>query len=152
MPREFWPPWFPVDEWFPQAAPYIEIAIDYLGLWLLLLVLPFIAWDLLARRGKACRQSFDRFADQAARPVRGRHLIGLAAFGIIAARLDEDPWVAIPVAAALLWLAIALANRHETLEYFRKRGIDPYNKKQVQEHMEKVHRELREEGIIPPGD
>jgi hypothetical protein len=149
MPREFWPPGLPVDEWFAQAPPYIEIAIDYLWLWLWLLLLPFIAWDLLARRGRAFRQAFDTFADQAARPVRGRHLIGLAAAGIFLARLD-DLWVAIPVATALLWLAIALANRHETLEYFKKCGIDPYNKNQVKEHREKVHRELQEKGIIPP--
>ena len=150
MTREFWPPWFPLDEWFPQAAPYIQMAIDFIWLWMLVPVLLFIASDILARRGTFCRQSFDRYADQAARPVRWRHLMGFAAFGIFAWRLDEDPWLAIPVAAALVWLAIALANRHEDLEHYRSRGIDPYNKKQVKEDEASLHRELQEKGIIPP--
>ena len=141
MAREFWPPWFPVDEWFPQAAPYIEIAIDDMFLWILVLLLPFIVWDILAHRGKSCRKSFDRCADQAANTVRWRHLIGLAAFGIFAFALwNEGPWGAIIMAGILLWLAIALANRHQTLEYYRWRGIDLY-KKQVMEDEERLRRE-----------
>ena len=72
------------------------------------------------------QKEFDRFADQAARPVRWRHLIGLAGFGILALRVDPW-WYKIIMFVVLLWLALALANRHQDLTYFRERGIDPYN-------------------------
>jgi hypothetical protein len=95
------------------------------------------------------QKQFDRYADQAARPVRGRHLIVLAAIGVLA--LEVDPWWSkIVILVVLLALETALRNRHENLEYFRKRGIDPYNKKQVKEDEARLHRELQEKRIIPP--
>jgi hypothetical protein len=60
------------------------------------------------------------------------------------------PWTAIIMFVVLLLLAIALANRHQDLEYFRERGIDPYDKQQVKEDEARLHRELQEKGIIPP--
>lgn len=26
--HEFWPTWLPVDQWFPEAAPWIELALS----------------------------------------------------------------------------------------------------------------------------
>ena len=71
------------------------------------------------------QKEFDRFADQAARPVRWRHLIGLAGFGILALRVDPW-WYGIKMFVVLLWLALAF-QPPESLKYFRERGIDPYN-------------------------
>lgn len=95
-------------------------------------------------------KQFDRYADEAARPVRGRHLIGLAGFGILLWTGNDSPSFAITIFVVLLWLAVALSRRHESLQYFRAHGIDPYNKHQVKEEDARLHRELQEKGIIPP--
>jgi hypothetical protein len=77
-------------------------------------------------------------------------LIGLAAFGILLWTGNDSAWFAITMFVVLLWLAVALSRRHESLEYFRAHGVDPYNKKQVKEEDARLHRELQEKGIIPP--
>jgi hypothetical protein len=94
------------------------------------------------------QKQFDRYADQAAQPIRWRHMIWFGAFGNLV-WFDESPWFAISMFIALLWLVVALSRRRETLKHFRADGIDPYNKKQVEEYKARLHRELQEQGIIP---
>ena len=62
------------------------------------------------------QKAFDSYAELGVQPVPWRHLIGFAAFGVFFSGVQEDPWSAFGMAAALVWFVIALGIRHQEME------------------------------------
>jgi hypothetical protein len=97
------------------------------------------------------QKEIDRSADRAANPISWRQLIALGAAVFLIFFLGKGDWWASGwMFVVMIFVGIHLRNRREALEYYKARGVDPYDKKQVKEDEERLHRELQEKGTIPP--
>jgi hypothetical protein len=97
-------------------------------------------------RGPTMRRLLDRWAEQAAGSVTWRALIGFSAFGLFivgSAKVTTTGYDLVNNALVLLGVVVFLLylrNRHEALQYYRARGIDPCDRKAVKEDGERLRR------------